>query len=252
MNNTQLIIDTLCDYIVDVFEESNTNCYVNINIIYFSNMFLVLGETDSDVELNMMEISELFMSEYGNSLQLENSPSIVDHITYNKRDTYNRVLSGFVHLDRGVCSNVNNSGCSTTYIESFGDVCLYDSDCAFLDERFFRHSKNYYTSSFGNGKSLNSGRAEIYYLNRIANDLKKFGLLSSGTLTYNLGEFDIINPKGNIYPIEYIKNLVLDYYDFNIYDFVSQYYEKNSHSKTTLKKESTIIRDPQIHDLILY
>lgn len=252
MNKQQLIIDTLCDYIVDVFETSNTNCHVSISVIYFSNMFLVLGETDSDVEINMMEVSELFMSEYANVLGLDNPPSIVDHITYTEDVLHNRALNGFVRLDKGVCNNVNNNGCSTTYIEPYGDVCLYDSDCGFLDERFFRHSKNYYTSSFGVGKSLLSGRAEIYYLHRIANDLKRYGLISSGTLIYNLGEFDIINAKGNIYSIQYIKDIVLDFYDFNIYETVSKYYEKNSHSKTTLNKELTIIKDPQIHDLILY
>lgn len=258
------LLNTLVDYIIDELESINFEVLANLQCLSFSNMILVLGNTDSKSILNLGEISISFFEKYGSSFGLTKPLNIVDHINYEKGSVENIYYFYSNVSDRGYCGQNKSDSVIEHEMKSNGiekysfytedNTSFYDSEKYLLTANpKIKITPKFKSSTGYHGLSTNAGRIYVYYLNKISLELIRYNINDVIQLQYNIPTNDlrICNFDDLVYEGEYVMNIIQDYFDFNIDYFKQSFDKKKGHSELTFQMTQDMNNKSYIKDLIL-
>lgn len=258
------LLNTLIDYIIDELELINFDVLADLQCLSFSNMILVLGNTDSQSILNLGETSVSFFEKYGKSFGLTNPLNIVDHINYEKGSVENIYYFYTNVSDRGYCGQNKSdfiiehemklNGIEKYSFYTKNNTSFYNSEKYILTTNPKIKINPKFKSSTGyHGLSTNAGRIYVYYLNKIALELIRYNINDVIQLQYNIPTNDLIicNSDDLVYEGEYVMNIIQDYFDFNINYFKQSFDKNKGHSELTFQMTQDMNNKTYIKDLIL-
>ena len=199
INKKTIICNLFSDFILSkIGLDSNTR----IQVTDCNNFYVINGETNSNIILNMNDLIDEFNIQFANFVKDDRILRTIDLINYSTKLT---PVSKLKH----------------TFYNS--DNCLYQK------EDIEPPVESYiYTSTFPHGHSFTMGRSLLYKMKNIAYNVFNLGYIKWLDMEINLNnsEDNIINIKHNLSPIKYdfIKSAILDVFDVeNNYININKY-----------------------------